>query len=290
MKHNYCIIDVRICRLVSLYENKDREMSEQQQNTARKIGPGGFTLIELLVVISIMSMLMSILLPSLNRAREAGQRVVCSSNMRQLTMEWMMYAMDNDDKLCSADTLWNDPGSNWVADGYMVRDNNIGGTKHAIKDGVMWPYTEHTLDLYLCKTDRSALLRSYSISRTMNGKTCNCEHDNINPFRTYSEISRPGEKMVFIDASSRERWIDGSFCPVADITAQPPKWFYASYRNITARHGDGCNLSFADIHCEYLKWKDPRTVKLANWQINPDDASDGNPDLQRMVNLLKGRY
>ncbi|GAH59858.1 unnamed protein product, partial [marine sediment metagenome] len=107
---------------------------------------------------------------------------------------------------------------------------------------------------------------------------------------TYTEIPRPGEKMVFIDASSRREWIEGSFCPISDIEAVPPKWFLRDSRNITARHGDGCNVSFADVHCEYWKWKDPRTVKLANWQIGPDDASDNNPDLERMVKLLRGRY
>ena len=267
-------------------------MFRQQQNTARKIAPGGFTLIELLVVISIMSMLMSILLPSLNRAREAGQRVVCSSNTRQLSLAWYMYAMDNDDKLCSADTKWNDKGANhWVADGALLPPGNpIGGTEEAIKSGMLWwPYAGRSTDLYRCKTDASVLLRSYSISRTMNGKTCNCEHDNIRAFRTLAEISRPAEKLVFIDASSRDRWIDGSFSPIRDIEAQVPEWpLIHDAHNITARHGEGCNISLADLHCEYWKWKDRRTVELANWEIAPQDASIGNLDLKRMVRLLKG--
>ncbi|MBA7477060.1 hypothetical protein ES707_12458 [subsurface metagenome] len=265
-------------------------MSEQKQNNIREVGRRGFTLIELLVTISIMATLMSMLLPSLNRAREAGQRVVCQSNMRQLTLAWYMYAYDNEDRLCSADTTWNDPGNyNWVADGPIIVGNNIGGTEDAIENGVLWwPYAGRSTDLFKCKTDGSELLRSYSISRTMNGKTCNCEHDNIKPFRSLNEISRSAEKMVIIDASSRERWIDGSFCAVAQIDAVPPKWFLSDGRNITARHADGCNVSFADIHCEYWKYSDRRTVKLANWEISPDDASAGNRDLERMVRLLKG--
>ena len=110
-------------------------MSEQQQNTVKWMGRSGFTLIELLVTISIMATLMSMLLPSLNRAREMGQRTVCSSNIRQLTLAWYMYATDNDDHLCSADTEWNDPGYNWVADGLLIPGNNVGGTEDAIKNG-----------------------------------------------------------------------------------------------------------------------------------------------------------
>lgn len=271
-------------------------MSKQPQNTVRQFGRNGFTLIELLVTISIMATLMSMLLPSLNRAREMGQRTVCSSNIRQLTLAWYMYATDNDDHLCSADTEWNDPpgdrngpGYNWVADGPLIPGNNVGGTEDALKNGVLWwPYAGRSSDLYNCKSDGSELLRSYSISRTMNGKTCNCEHDNIRAFRTLGQITRNARKMVFIDASSRMGWIEGSFCPVVQIDAVPPQWFLRDSRNITARHGDGCNLSFADLHGEYWKWKDQRTAKLANWGIDPEDASAGNRDLQRMVRLLRG--
>jgi len=267
-------------------------MGEQKRDNIREVRRRGFTLIELLVSISIMATLMSMLLPSLNRAREQGQRVVCQSNMRQLSLAWYMYAMDNEDRLCSADTKWNDQGANhWVADGPLQPPGNpIGGTEEAIRSGMLWwPYAGRSTDLYKCKTDGSELLRSYSISRTMNGKTCNCEHDNIRAFRTLGEISRPAEKLVFIDASSRDRWIDGSFSPIRDIEAQVPEWpLIHDAHNITARHGDGCNISLADLHCEYWKWKDRRTVELANWEIAPQDASIGNLDLKRMVGLLKG--
>ncbi|GAJ23796.1 unnamed protein product, partial [marine sediment metagenome] len=55
-------------------------------------GPRGFTLVELLVVIAIIALLMAILMPALNRAKEQGKRAVCLSNLRQLTLAWIMYA------------------------------------------------------------------------------------------------------------------------------------------------------------------------------------------------------
>jgi prepilin-type N-terminal cleavage/methylation domain-containing protein/prepilin-type processing-associated H-X9-DG protein len=58
----------------------------------------GFTLIELLVVIAIIALLISILLPSLSRARELSKRLVCSSSAKGIGTSAKIYANDNQEK------------------------------------------------------------------------------------------------------------------------------------------------------------------------------------------------
>ena len=58
----------------------------------------GFTLVELLVVISILSLLMAILMPVLARVREAGRAMVCSSNIRGISLAGQIYVLENDGK------------------------------------------------------------------------------------------------------------------------------------------------------------------------------------------------
>jgi prepilin-type N-terminal cleavage/methylation domain-containing protein/prepilin-type processing-associated H-X9-DG protein len=80
-----------------------------QKDCAMVISRKAFTLVELLVVIAIIAILVSILLPTLNKARDQARAVVCLNNMRGIGFAMNMYAEDNDDYIPrDADTV------NWI--------------------------------------------------------------------------------------------------------------------------------------------------------------------------------
>jgi prepilin-type N-terminal cleavage/methylation domain-containing protein/prepilin-type processing-associated H-X9-DG protein len=67
-----------------------------------------FTLIELLVVISIIALLLSILLPSLQKAKAKSRAVICRSNINQLIKGFLSYSIDNKDRLPNYSN-WENP-------------------------------------------------------------------------------------------------------------------------------------------------------------------------------------
>lgn len=75
----------------------------------RRPGGVGFTLIELLVVIAIIALLVTILLPSLQQAKDLARNAMCASNVRNIGLSEMMYANDSSGYFTTVATGWPRP-------------------------------------------------------------------------------------------------------------------------------------------------------------------------------------
>ena len=74
-------------------------MQSRRSSAASQKKRRGFTLIELLVVISIIATLMSLILPAIQNAREAGRRTQCLNNIRNVTVATLNFASSNKSRL-----------------------------------------------------------------------------------------------------------------------------------------------------------------------------------------------
>ncbi len=110
----------------------------------------GFTLIELLVVIAIIALLVSILMPALNKAREQAKATVCSTQLKQMQLALIMYGDDYGGKLFPhyASVVYYKPIAKYIDNIDAVRicpvaskpTNGINGSAGTAKSACRWGY------------------------------------------------------------------------------------------------------------------------------------------------------
>jgi prepilin-type N-terminal cleavage/methylation domain-containing protein/prepilin-type processing-associated H-X9-DG protein len=222
----------------------------------------GFTLVELLVVIGVISILIGLLLPSLSKAREQAKVIVCASNMRQLTMAYLNYAMENNGTLVSGQTDGGQDGPGWVG---------LGPNRSLEGRGALWRYLRQS-KVYKCPNDvRDEYVWSYAMIDPASSDP------GRGTFRKISQLGPADRQAVLVEDADERGVVAGSFI----MSVQPVGWIDAPGRYHRMPKYGGSNVAFSDGHVETWRYRDARTREI--WsdgnggypvQVQPD-----NPDL-----------
>jgi prepilin-type processing-associated H-X9-DG protein len=255
-------------------------MSGQRQsgpNSRRGARGGeGFTLLDLLVTVAMIAILLALLLPVLSKSKGKAQGLTCASNLRQLSIAWLLYAEDNDDLLVNnhgvLDTLtlrqtWANNVEDWQAS-----DDNTNLTY--LTDSKLGPYASPSVRIYKCPSDRvpapnGERIRSVSMNGMVGdpGILTNRFNTNYVQFFRLSDIRNPSRIFVFLDEHA-DTLGDGFFVNRLDDY----KWssLPASY------HNGAANFAFADGRLETHRWLIASTIRPVDQvKINPFAAAPG---------------
>jgi prepilin-type N-terminal cleavage/methylation domain-containing protein/prepilin-type processing-associated H-X9-DG protein len=256
--------------------NVRAELRKPNCRTRAAVGGRAFTLIELLVVISIIALLMSILVAALSKAKERSRGLICTYNLKTLSLAWFSYVTSNNGKLVGGNT--GESEHDWVHHPTGTSDSEIERKKEGIREGMLFEFVE-TIDVYHCPSDKrikdpsQQTFRSYSIAGGMNGRH---EYGAGKSVEIYSDIKGPGSKYVFVEENdprgfnARAWHLD----PTGDSWGDP----------LAVWHNKKSTLGFADGHSELHTWRDERTMEFSNGGAWGDDVAyqPDNPDLKYM--------
>jgi type II secretory pathway pseudopilin PulG len=220
-----------------------------------------------LVVIGIIALLIAILLPALQRARDQANRTKCMAHARQLMTAVLMYSQEFKEMMPHPNWLAKEDGGapipyrgqqGWLYRFDPTKPANQLANPDTVETGAVWKYLK-TREVYRCPgdspgpfpNDPSWYTRNLS-SHLMNGDVCSQGATDvpiahrITRFKSDSIILIEGDELNGI-------WNDGSNRPD---------------EGIPQRHGKGGSIAGVDGHVEWILKKDFEA------QVNPQGRTD----------------
>jgi len=273
----------------------------------RRSRMSGFTLIELLVVVSIIALLISILVPSLTKARNQAKTLVCSTNIRSFQIGMLSYAEDQRGFI---------PRDYWYTSLQLLPDlvsGYIGGPKYPViprakdpgwiypegsslrqnRDGMLavifgnikamqcpsfpkWEGSSRTVkdvngnSQVLTEQTYDYIVNGFDLDRPANGERYRSTFQSQNATKL-DRIPSPG-RLIYITEANRKQYVSLGMFGFHDLyDADTDMWWGLTPRMINdKRHGGVANAMFFDGHNETLNIQ--RSIRVSHFSpyVNPD--------------------
>jgi len=239
----------------------------------------GFTLIELLVVVAIISLLVSILLPSLTKAKELAKSAVCTANLHQIGLIAFMYLNDNDGVFTTTGGVCGFWGDNNIDDS-NTSDNNSALEKICRtgdlrnNEGEWFPYDSPLstdaprpyVPLLRCPATSGAYWDEGGYA--VNGVSTTADVGYVASL--YAWLKIPAGKLDTIPNPSHcflfSEVVGNFLTSPRGAVGYPEKWGCMPYTDyFTDRHQDGFNVLYWDGVVEPMKWDD--LYSHPQWEI-----------------------
>jgi len=216
----------------------------------------GFTLIELLVVIAILSILAALLLPAIQKAKQASTRAVCAGHLSQLGRAFAQYMSEYDGYMPEyggvIEFRWG-KGGGWMDKLFPYVDANANGIGPSYPECAKSPRTE----VFRCPGDTiiegGINLSSYLLNSRLYTDSTTGSFD-LQRLKFPTRVAVLYDKHLYphspSDADMTDEW--GNSNGVLDEYGSGGLWWYKSGGpNWPGPHSGGYNILFADSH---VKW------------------------------------
>ena len=176
-----------------------------------------FTLVELLVVIGIIALLISILMPALTKARSAAVSVSCMSNLRQINLAFVQYAMDYKNYICPGYAPGNDPVTGAFGGDRPWHERLAKVGPNSPKNYLPWANDFWDRGVWLCPAEtRQFVYHDYCVNLWICGMGPYPQIYNYN-FHRYNELTAPRDRVIIVsEANSTQVGSSGYGLPLQD--------------------------------------------------------------------------